>query len=87
MDVDRVILRQTTAGDDVVIDKLILDGVSAWVGVFDLDYVHAGTVTLENVKVGNDADINNADLTLGTNGTVTINTINDGVIEAPIQIR
>jgi len=87
MDVDRVILRQTTAGDDVVIDKLILDGVSAWVGVFDLDYVHAGTVTLENVKIGNDADINTADLTLGTNGTVTINTINDGVIEAPIQIR
>ena len=87
MDVDRVILRQTTTGNDVVIGKLILDGVKAWTGVFDLDYVHAGTVTLENVKIGSDADINSADLTLGTNGTVSINQINDGVTEAPIQIR
>ena len=87
MTVDRIILTQSTSGDDVIIDKLILDGVAAWVGAFDLDYTHIGTVTLENVKVGDDGDINSADLLLGTNGVVKINSVQDGVQEAPIWIR
>ena len=87
MTVDRIILKQSTTGGDVIIDKLILDGVAAWVGAFDLDYTHIGTVTLENVKVGDDGDINSADLLLGTNGTVKINSVVDGVQEAPIWIR
>ena len=87
MTVDRIILKQTTTGDDVVIDRLILDGVWAWTGAFDADYIHVGTLTLENVKVGDDANINTADLLIGTSGTVYINTVADGVQEEPIQIR
>ena len=87
MTVDRIILKQSTTGGDVIIDRLILDGVAAWVGAFDLDYTHIGTVTLENVKVGDDGDINSADLLLGTNGQVKINSVVDGVQEAPIWIR
>jgi len=70
MTVDRILLRQSTTGGDVVIDRLILDGVAAWTGAFDADYLHVGTLTLENLKVGDDADINWADLTIVTNGTV-----------------
>jgi hypothetical protein len=87
MTVDRIILTQVSSGDDVVIDRLILDGVSAWTGAFDADYIHVGTLTLENVKIGDDADINSADLTIGTNGAVNINSVLDGVQEEPIQIR
>ena len=87
MTVDRILLRQSTTGGDVVIDRLILDGVWAWTGAFDADYIHVGTLTLENLKVGDDADINSADLTIGTNGVVYINTVADGVQEEPIQIR
>jgi len=87
MTVDRILLRQSTTGGDVVIDRLILDGVAAWTGAFDADYIHVGTLTLENLKVGDDADINSADLTIGTNGVVYINTVADGVQEEPIQIR
>ena len=87
MTVDRILLRQSTTGGDVVIDRLILDGVAAWTGAFDADYIHVGTLTLENLKVGDDADINSADLTIGTNGVVYINTVADGVQEVPIQIR
>jgi len=87
MTVDRILLRQSTTGGDVVIDRLILDGVAAWTGAFDADYIHVGTLTLENLKVGDDADINSADLTIGTNGTVYIHEVADGVQEEPIQIR
>jgi len=87
MTVDRILLRQSTTGGDVVIDRLILDGVAAWTGAFDADYLHVGTLTLENLKVGDDADINSADLTIGTNGTVYIHEVADGVQEEPIQIR
>ena len=87
MTVDRILLRQSTTGGDVVIDRLILDGVAAWTGAFDADYLHVGTLTLQNVKIGDDADINSADLTIGTNGTVYIHEVADGVQEEPIQIR
>ena len=49
MTVDRIIIRQSTTGGDVIIDKLILDGVRAWTGTFNADYFEIGTLTLENV--------------------------------------
>ena len=87
MVVDRILILQTTDGGQVLIGELILDGVRAWNGAADLDWLNVGTLTLENVRVGDDGDINSADLTLGTSGTVEINTIADGVVEEPIFIQ
>ena len=66
-------------------DNIIIDGVRTWVGVFDLDYVKAGTLTMESLRVGDDGDINSADLVL--NSTVSFNNVTDGVVEAPINIK
>lgn len=87
MVVDRIILTYTggATSSDVIIDKVILDGVKAWAGAFDADYLDIGTLTLENIRVGDDGDINDADLVIQS--TVTVNTMNDGVVEAPINIR
>jgi len=85
MVVDRIIIRQSTTGGDVIIGKLILDGVKAWTGGFDADYFEVGTLTLENVRIGDDGDINSADLVI--NSSVSVNSIADGVQEEPVFIR
>ena len=85
MTVDRIIIRQSTTGGDVIIDELILDGVKAWVGTFDADYFEVGRLNLVNMRIGDDGDINSADLII--NSSVNSNTINDGVQEEPIWIR
>jgi len=85
MVVDRILLIQTTSGGDVIIDKLILDGVRAWTGAFNADYFEIGTLTLENVRIGDDGDINSADLII--NNTVKVNSVLDSVVEEPVFIR
>ena len=85
MTVDRIIIRQSTTGGDVIIDKLILDGVRAWTGTFNADYFEVGTLTLENVRIGDDGDINSADLVI--NSSVSVNSIADGIVEEPVFIR
>ena len=85
MVVDRIIIQQTSAGDDVIIDKLILDGVRAWTGGMNIDYVDVGTLLMENVRIGDDADINTAEMLI--HDSVTANTVNDGIVEKPIMIR
>ena len=85
MVVDRILLIQTTSGGDVIIDKLILDGVRAWTGAFNADYFEIGTLTLENVRIGDDGDINSADLII--NDTVKVNSVLDSVVEEPVFIR
>ena len=85
MVVDRILLIQTTTGGDVIIDKLILDGVRAWTGAFNADYFEIGTLTLENVRIGDDGDINSADLIINT--SVKVNSVADGVVEEPVFIR
>ena len=85
MVVDRILLIQTTSGGDVIIDKLILDGVRAWTGAFNADYFEIGTLTLENVRIGDDGDINSADLILNT--SVKVNSVLDSVVEEPVFIR
>ena len=85
MVVDRILLIQTTTGGDVIIDKLILDGVRAWTGAFNADYFEIGTLTLENVRIGDDGDINSADLII--NDTVKVNSVLDSVAEEPVFIR
>ena len=85
MVVDRILLLQSTTGGDVIIDKLILDGVRAWTGAFNADYFEIGTLTLENVRIGDDGDINSADLII--NSSVSVNSVADGVVEEPVFIR
>jgi hypothetical protein len=85
MIVDRIIIRQTTTGGDVLVDQLILDGVKAWIGAFDMDYFEIGTLIMENVRIGSDGDINSADFVV--NSTVEINSIADGIVDEPVFIR
>ena len=85
MTVDRILLLQSTTGGDVIIENLILDNVNAWTGAFNADYFEIGTLILENIRIGDDGDINSADLVI--NSTVKVNTVNDGVVEEPVFIR
>jgi len=85
MVVDRIIINQTTSGDDVLIDTMTLDGVRAWTGAFNADYFEIGRLILENVRIGDDGDINSADFVI--NSSVNVNTVNDGVLEEPVFIR
>ena len=85
MVVDRIIINQTTSGDDVLIDTMILDGVRAWTGAFNADYFEIGRLILENVRIGDDGDINSADFVI--NSSVSINTVYDGILEEPVFIR
>jgi len=85
MVVDRILLLQSSGSGDVLIDRLILDNVNAWTGGFNADWFEIGSLVLENVKVGSDANINTADLVF--NSTVSINNMTDGTQEQPIIIR
>jgi len=85
MSVDRIIIRQTTTGGDVLVDSLTLDGVKAWTGAFDMDYFEIGTLIMENVRIGNDGDINTPSFVVNT--TVEINSIADGIVDEPVFIR
>jgi hypothetical protein len=85
MVVDRILITQSTTGGDVLIDTMILDGVRAWSGAFNADYFEIGRLILENVRIGDDGDINSADFII--NSSVSINTVNDGVVEEPVFIR
>ena len=85
MTVDRILITQTTTGGDVLIDTMTLDGVRAWTGAFDADYFEIGRLILENVRIGDDGDINSADFVI--NSSVSVNTVNDGVLEEPVFIR
>jgi hypothetical protein len=85
MVVDRVILLQSSGSGDVLIDRLVLDNVNAWTGGFNADWFEIGSLVLENVKIGSDANINTADLII--NSTVYINNMTDGTQEQPIIIR
>jgi len=85
MVVDRIIVQQTTTGGDVLIGTMTLDGVKAWTGAFNADYFEIGRLILENVRIGDDGDIDSADLVL--NSSVSVNTVHDGVVEEPVWIR
>ena len=85
MVVDRILITQTTSGGDVLIDTMTLDGVRAFSGAFNADYFEIGRLILENVRIGDDGDINSADFVI--NSSVNVNTVNDGVLEEPVFIR
>ena len=85
MTVDRILITQSNTGGDVLIDTMTLDGVKAWTGAFNADYFEIGRLILENVRIGDDGDINSADFVI--NSSVNVNTVNDGVLEEPVFIR
>jgi hypothetical protein len=85
MVVDRVILKFSSTGDDILIRRLIIDGVKASTGAFDMDYVKIGKLTMSDLKVGDDGDINSADLVV--NSSVSITDLSDGIVDKPIFIR
>jgi hypothetical protein len=51
----------------------------------NIDYVDVGTLLMENVRIGDDADINTSEFLI--HDSVTANTVNDGVDEQPVMIR
>ena len=85
MTVDRILITQSTTGGDVLIDTMTLDGVRAFTGAFNADYFEIGRLILESVRIGDDGDINSADFVI--NSSVSVNTVNDGVLEEPVFIR
>jgi len=85
MTVDRILIIQSTTGGDVLIDTMTLDGVRAFAGAFNADNFEIGRLILENVRIGDDGDINSADFVI--NSSVNVNTVNDGVREEPVFIR
>jgi hypothetical protein len=85
MVVDRVILKFSSTGADILIRRLIIDGVKASSGAFDMDYVKIGKLTMSDLKVGDDGDINSADLVV--NSSISITNLSDGIVDKPIFIR
>ena len=85
MVVDRILVLQSTSGGDVLIDTMTLDGVKAFAGAFNLDYFEIGRVLMENVRIGDDGDIDSADFVIQS--SVSINTVYDGIVEEPVFIR
>ena len=85
MVVDRIILTFSSGGSDILIRRLIIDGVKASVGAFNMDYVKIGKLTLSDLKVGDDGDIDSADLIV--NSSVSVTNLYDGIVDKPIFIR
>ena len=85
MVVDRIILTYSTTGSDILIRRLIIDGVKAHTGALDMDYVKIGTLTLSDLRVGDDGDIDSADLVV--NSSVSVTNLSDGIVDKPIFIR
>ena len=87
MTVDRILITQNgdAGSGDVVIGKIILDNVNAYIGAFNIDNVEIGTMTWSDVRIGDDGNIDTADFVV--NNSVNVNTLLDGVVEQPIEIR
>jgi hypothetical protein len=88
MVVDRVLILMSstsTPATDVYVGEIVLDNVDAYTGGFNLDWATIGTLNLENVMVGDDGDINSADFFISS--SVTVNTMNDGIVDKPVDIR
>ena len=88
MVVDRVLILMsatTTPATDVYVGEIVLENISSAIGGFNLDWVDIGILNLENLVVGDDGDINSADFFISS--SVTVNTMNDGIVDKPVDIR
>ena len=84
--VDRVIIRQTTTGGDVFIKSLTVENVHSYIGQFNMDYLSVGTLILEDLKVGDDGDVDN-DSDFVINTSVNVDTVTESIVDADIYIR
>ena len=84
--VDRVIIRQTTTGGDVFIKELTVENVHSYIGQFNMDYLSVGTLILEDLKIGDDGDVDN-DSDFIINTSVNVDTVTESIVDADIYIR
>jgi hypothetical protein len=81
--VDRVIIQM---GGDALIGTLIMNDVDCSVGGWNVDYVKAGSITMDaNSQFGDGDGINTADYTM--NSTVKARVITDNLTDTPITVK
>ena len=81
--VDRVIIEMH---GDAIIGTLTMTDVDCSVGGFNVDYVKAGSITMDATSKFGDGDgINTADFTI--NSTVKARTITDNLVDTPITVK
>jgi hypothetical protein len=81
--VDRVIIQ---LGGDAIIGTLIMTDVDCSVGGFNVDYVKAGTITMDATSMFGDGDgINLADFVVSS--TVKARVITDNLVDTPITVK
>jgi len=81
--VDRVIIQM---GGDAIIGTLIMTDVDCSVGGWNIDYVKAGSITMDNTSEFGDGDgINLADFVLSS--TVKSRVITDNLVDTPITVK
>jgi len=85
MIVDRILIKLTGGIGDVVIDNLTFDNVNANIGTALFENIDVGEFFMQNVQIGDDADINSADFII--ENTVKYRHMQDGTIESPIKIQ
>jgi hypothetical protein len=85
MIVDRILIKLVGGSGDVVIDNLTFDNVNASVGKAIFENIDVGEFFMQNVQIGDDADINSADFII--ENTVKYRSMSDGTIEKPIKVQ
>ena len=85
MIVDRILIKLTGGSGDVVIDNLTFDNVNANIGTALFENIDVGEFFMQNVQIGDDADINSADFII--NSSVKYRSMSDGTIEKPIKVQ
>ena len=85
MIVDRILIKLTGGSGDVVIDNLTFDNVNANIGTALFENIDVGEFFMQNVQIGDDADINSADFII--NSSVKYRSMSDGTVEKPIKVQ
>ena len=75
----------TGGSGDAIIDNLTFDNVNANIGKAVIENVDVGEFFMQNVQIGDDADINSADFII--DNTVKYRSMSDGTIEKPIKVQ
>ena len=85
MIVDRILIKLTGGSGDAIIDNLTFDNVNANIGKAVIENVDVGEFFMQNVQIGDDADINSADFII--DNTVKYRAMSDGTVEKPIKVQ
>ena len=85
MIVDRILIKLTGGSGDAIIDNLTFDNVNANICKAVIENVDVGEFFMQNVQIGDDADINSAVFII--DNTVKYRSMSDGTIEKPIKVQ